>query len=113
MSTRLTKNEATEAILVMSCPFAAACSSPAMNASMTSPYRASEKISVTLTLMPCASVSVIAGIPGAVAGILMNRFGRSTSHHSCLASATDLAVSLASRGSTSMDTRPSTPSDAS
>ena len=65
-----------------------------MYASMTSPYRSSEKISVTLTLMPSASVAVIAGTPSAVAGILMNMFGRSTSHHSCLASATVAAVSL-------------------
>ena len=33
---RDTKNDATDAIVEMSCPFAAACSRPAMNASMTS-----------------------------------------------------------------------------
>ena len=43
----------------------------------------------------------------------MNRLARSTSHHSCLASATVSAVSWASRGSTSIETRPSTPADAS
>ena len=89
---------------------ALACSMPARNASITSSYRLSEKISVTLTLMPSASVSVIAGMPSRVAGILMNRLGRSTSHHSALASATVVGVSWASRGSTSIDTRPSTPS---
>jgi hypothetical protein len=62
---------------------------------------------VTLTLMPAASTAVIAGSPSTVAGILMNRLGRSTSHHSALASATVRAVSCAIRGSTSMDTRPS------
>ena len=49
---------------------------------------------MTLTLIPSASVAVIAGSPSAVAGILMNRFGRSTSHHSCLASAIVVSVSL-------------------
>jgi hypothetical protein len=77
------------------------------------PYRSREKISVTLTLMPSASVAVIAGRPSAVAGILMYMLGRSTSHHSCLASAIVGSVSRASRGSTSIDTRPSTPSEAS
>ena len=48
---------------------------------------------MTLTLMPSASVAVIAGRPASVAGILMNRFGRSTSHHSALASATVRSVS--------------------
>ena len=56
---------------------------------------------------------MIAGRPSAVAGILMNRLGRSTIHHSVRASAMVLAVSRASRGSTSRDTRPSTPSLAS
>jgi hypothetical protein len=76
---------------------------------MTSRYRCKEKINVTLTLIPSESVSVIAGSPARVAGILMNRLGRSTSHHSCLASATVGSVSSASRGSTSMETQPSTP----
>ena len=80
---------------------------------MTSPYRSSEKMSVTLTEIPSASVAVIAGTPSAVAGILMKTFGRSTSHHSCLASAIVAAVFRASRGSTSIDTRPSRPADAS
>ncbi len=63
VSMRLTKNEATEKILDRSCPFALAFSRPAMYASMTSPCRCREKISVTLTLMPCAIVSVIACRP--------------------------------------------------
>ena len=70
-------------------------------------------MSVTFTLIPSASVAVIAGRPASVAGILMNRFGRSTSHHSALASATVRSDSWASRGSTSMETRPSTPALAS
>ena len=40
----------------------------------------------------------------------MKRFGRSTSHHSALASATVRSASWLIRGSTSIDTRPSTPS---
>src|SRR3954467_12326368 len=63
--------------------------------------------------MPSASVAVMAGRPASVAGIFMNKFSRSTSHHSVLASATVLSVSCALRGSTSMDTRPSTASEAS
>ena len=76
---------------------------------MTSPYRSSEKIRVTLMLMPSDRHCVIAGRPGRVAGILTNMFGRSTSHHSARASAMVLAVSAAIRGSTSMETRPSIP----
>ncbi len=63
--------------------------------------------------MPLASTALIAGRPASVAGILISTFGRSTSHHSCLASATVAAVSWASRGSTSMETRPSRPLEAS
>ena len=48
---------------------------------MTARYRSGLKIKVTLTLMPLAMVSVIAGRPASVAGILMKRLGRSTSHH--------------------------------
>ena len=80
-----------------------------MNASMTSPYRSSAKISVTLTLIPSDRHCVIAGSPAGVAGILMSRFGRFTIHHSARASAMVLAVSPASLGSTSSDTRPSRP----
>lgn len=68
---------------------------------------------MTLTLIPSEIAWVIAGSPSTVAGILMNRLGRSTIHHSARASAIVLSVSLARRGSTSMETRPSTPSVAS
>ena len=68
---------------------------------------------MTLTLIPSASVAVIAGRPASVAGILMKRFGRSTSHHRVLASDWVFSVRCALRGSTSMDTRPSTPAEAS
>ncbi len=60
-------------------------------------------------LIPSDRHWVMAGSPSAVAGILMNRLGRSTSHQSARASAMVLAVSLAIRGSTSMETRPSRP----
>jgi hypothetical protein len=85
VSIRDTKNDATDAIRVTSCPFALACSMPARNASMTCSYRSRPKMSVTFTLMPSASVSAIAGMPASVAGILMKRLGRSTSHHSAFA----------------------------
>ena len=40
------------------------------------------KMSVTFTEMPAPMVSVIAGSPSAVAGILMSTLGRSTAFHS-------------------------------
>ena len=64
---------------------------------------------MTLTLMPSAIAWVIAGSPSRVAGILMNRFGRSTAHQRKRASAMVFSVSLARRGSTSRETRPSSP----
>jgi hypothetical protein len=64
---------------------------------------------VTLTLTPRAMVLVIAGRPASVAGILMNRFGRSTSHHRWAASAAVASVSCARPGATSRETRPSVP----
>jgi hypothetical protein len=64
---------------------------------------------VTLTLIPAAIVLVIAGSPSTVAGILMKRFGRSTSHQRCAASAAVASVSWARSGATSSDTRPSRP----
>ena len=70
-------------------------------------------MSVTLTEMPSATVAVMAAIPAVVAGILMNRLGRSTIFHSSAAWLTVASVSWASRGSTSIDTRPSTPREAS
>jgi hypothetical protein len=63
--------------------------------------------------MPSESVCSMAGTPAIVAGILMNRLGRSTSHHSARASATVRSLSWARAGATSIDTRPSTPSLAS
>ena len=51
----------------------------------------------------------MAGAPSVVAGILMNRLGRSTSFHSSFAEANVASVSKARSGATSMDTRPSTP----
>ena len=48
---------------------------------MTARYRSMLKMRVTLTLMPRAMDVVIAASPSRVAGILMNRLGRSTSHH--------------------------------
>ena len=76
---------------------------------MTARYRSTEKISVTLTLTPSASARVIAGSPASVAGILTSRLGRSTAFHRSSACATVPSVSRASPGSTSSDTRPSTP----
>ena len=70
-------------------------------------------MSVTLTLIPAARVAAMAGTPSPVAGILMYTLSRSTSQDSCFASATVLSVEWASRGSTSIETRPSTPDDAS
>ncbi len=66
-------------------------------------------MSVTLTLIPSASTAVMAGSPSRVAGILMRTCSRSTAADSCLACSTVLSVSWASRGSTSIETRPSTP----
>ena len=72
-------------------------------AAITALYRSREKISVTLTLMPSALTAVIAGSPAMVAGILINRLGRSTILDRSWACAMVAAVSCASRGSTSMD----------
>ncbi|SKU40250.1 Uncharacterised protein [Mycobacteroides abscessus subsp. abscessus] len=80
---------------------------------MTSLWRCTEKIRVTFTEIPSAITAVIAGRPALVAGILINRFGRSTIFHSSIACRIVLSVSWARRGSTSMETRPSTPPEAS
>ena len=66
---------------------------------------------MTLTLIPAPITAVIAGRPAFVAGTLIMRFGRSTSAHSSFACAIVPSVSCARRGSTSSDTRPSTPFD--
>ena len=76
---------------------------------MTSRWRSRLKIRVTLTLMPCAVASVIASRPSIVAGILIITLGRSTFAQSCLACAIVPAASCARPGSTSIETRPSTP----
>ena len=64
---------------------------------------------MTLTLMPSAITAVIAGSPARVAGILISTLARSTILNSSWACAMVASVSCASRGSTSIDTRPSTP----
>jgi len=53
-----------------------------------------EKISVMLTLMPAAVASRMAGIPSGLAGILMNRLGRSRAFQKRFASSTLARVSL-------------------
>ncbi len=65
---------------------------------------------VTFTLMPSPVAAVMAASPSCVAGILIITFERSTIHHSARASAMVASVRCASRGSTSMLTRPSCPS---
>ena len=74
---------------------------------MTARWRSRLKMSVTLTLMPAAMVSVIASRPSTVAGILIITLGRSTLAHRCLASSMVPAASCARPGSTSIETRPS------
>ncbi|MCY1303592.1 hypothetical protein D9M70_533060 [compost metagenome] len=59
--------------------------------------------------MPSARVAVMASRPSRVAGILMRTLSLLTFLYRCFASAMVPAVSQARRGSTSMDTRPSTP----
>ena len=60
--------------------------------------------------MPLPMTSVMAGSPADVAGILIMTFGRSTASESSTACVTVAAVSWARPGSTSRETRPSTPS---
>ncbi len=109
VSTRETKNEATEATLLGSPPEAWYSSSPPRYASMTSPYLSSEKIRVMLTEIPSARRRRIAGIPSGVAGIFTSRLGRSICFTQSLASATLASVSPASVGATSTETNPSVP----
>src|SRR3954466_14222615 len=75
---------------------------------MTSRYCWRPKIKVTLTLMPAANVSVIAGPASGVPGILISRLGWSTVFQRSAASATVASVSCARPGDTSIETRPST-----
>ena len=86
-------DEATDAIEARSRPARRACSRPSRNAPITSSYLVREKIRVTLTLMPSARQAAMAGSPCRAAGILMNRLGRSTRHHSARASAMVASVS--------------------
>jgi hypothetical protein len=58
--------------------------------------------------MPSLIACVIAGRPSAVAGILIIALGRWTVVHSERAASIVFSVSRASRGSTSIETRPST-----
>ncbi len=60
--------------------------------------------------MPAPMVAVMAGRPSTVAGILMSALGRSTVAQSSAAWLIVPSVSCARRGSTSIDTRPSSPS---
>ena len=66
---------------------------------------------MTLTLTPCAVSARIAGIPSGVAGTLIMTLGRPTRCARRSPSATVCSVSAASSGSTSSETRPSTPPD--
>jgi hypothetical protein len=68
-----------------------------------------EKIRVTFTLMPAAIEVRMAGTPAAVAGILMNTFGRASSSNSRRVSRMVASVSSAMSGGTSKEMRPSTP----
>ena len=68
---------------------------------------------MTLTLMPAAMDSSIAGRPSTVPGILIITLGRSTCCHSQAAISCVPTVSCASVGDTSTDTKPSWPSVAS
>jgi hypothetical protein len=70
-------------------------------------------MSVTLIEIPSPIRRLTAGIPSAVAGTLTSRLGRSIRFTHSRASATVASVSRASSGSTSTDTNPSAPSDAS
>ena len=54
--------------------------------------------------MPSNSACSIAGMPASVAGILIIRFGRSTSSQYMWACSSVPSVSCASRGATSQDT---------
>ena len=74
---------------------------------MTARYRARAKIRVTLTLIPSLVTCVIAVRPSGVAGIFTNMLSRFTADRRARAMSAVAAASRASRGSTSMETRPS------
>ena len=109
VSTRETKNDATDATLRGSPPPSRSRSRPRRYASATAAYRFTEKISVTFTGTPEAIVSSTAGSPSFVPGILIITFGRPTASNSSRARAIVAFVSRARSGSTSRDTYPSSP----
>ncbi len=70
-------------------------------------WRSRLKINVTLTLMPAAMVSSIAGMPSSVAGILIRTFGRPRRSNSAAACLIVDSVSWARSGDTSIEMNPS------
>ena len=104
VSTRLTKNDATDAIVLSGSPRLARSSSAARYDSITEAYASREKSSVMLTLMPSARRRRAAAAPSAVPGTLIITFGRSTSAHSRRASEIVSSTLCAAPGDTSIDT---------
>ena len=80
---------------------------------MTRSWAAREKSRVMLTLMPAAMRRRTATAPSIVPGTLTITFGRFTVSHNRCASAIVPSVSCASCGATSIETKPSAPSNAS
>src|SRR5512143_1309293 len=101
VSTRETKNDATEAIESIGSPLAARRARPLIYISITAQCRSREKIKVTLTLMPASIAYRIAGKPSRVAGIFTIRLGRFTRFQSRLASDNVACESFARYGLTS------------
>ena len=91
-SHRLTKMDATEATAGFR-PASMRRSTPFMKASAAATYWSREKSSVTLTGTPAKIASSIAGMPCAVPGILMKRFGRAARPCRSFAAATVLSAS--------------------
>ena len=108
-SQRLTNNDATEPTSGFS-PAAMRRSIPRKYASAAATYCSPENSKVTLTGTPAKIASSMAGRPSLVPGILMKRLGRSARAWRALAAARVPAVLRASKGETSKDTQPSTPS---
>ena len=108
-SHRLTNTDATDAT-TGSRPAAIRRSMPRRYASAAAMYCSRENRSVTFTGIPAAMASSIAGSPSGVPGILMNRFGRAARAYRSRAASRVAAAFRASRGETSSDTHPSTPS---
>ena len=109
VSTRETKNDATDATLRGSPPPSSSRSRPRRYASATASYRLTEKMSVMFTGIPEAIISSTAGSPSFVPGILIITFGRPTASNSSRTRAIVAFVSPARSGSTSRDTYPSAP----